>query len=227
MPQAMRADGPRERLLRLGPEALSDQELVALLLSTGTPQRPVGELAAHVLTQAGGLTGLERAGAGALAEIPGVGLGKACRLLGALEVGRRLAARPLAPGARLPSSQAVAAALRPRLAWSQVEQFLAIPLDAKNRAMGELRLAVGGLTACPVSPADVFRALLREAAAAVVFVHNHPSGEPAPSPEDVAITERLRRAGELLGVRVVDHVIIAREGHFSFLDAGLLGSTGA
>jgi len=83
---------------------------------------------------------------------------------------------------------------------------------------------VGGVTASPVAPADVFRALVREAAAGVIFVHNHPSGEPTPSPEDVALTERLCRAGELLGVRVLDHVILAHEGYFSFLDAGLLAS---
>jgi DNA repair protein RadC len=216
-------EGPRERLLRVGQEALSDGELVALLLGTGTSDAPVVELATRLLAQEGGLGGLERMGVGRMAQTRGVGRGKACRLVAAFELGRRVAARPLAAGAKLQSSQAVDAALRPRLARSPVEQFLAIPLDAKNRAMGELRLSLGGLTACPVSPADVFRALLREAAAGVVFVHNHPSGEPSPSPEDVAMTERLREAGDLLGVRVVDHVIVAREGYFSFLDAGLLG----
>ncbi|MFW6050566.1 MAG: RadC family protein [Myxococcota bacterium] len=216
-------NGPRERLLRVGPEALSDAELIALLFGTGSTELPVTELAGRVLAEAGGLSGLERMGAGQLAKARGVGVGKACRVVAALEIGRRVACRPLEPGAKLASSQDVDAAVRARLARAQVEQFLAIPLDAKNRAMGELRLAMGGLTACPVAPADVFRALLREAAAAVVFVHNHPSGEPSPSPEDVALTERLRQAGDLLGVRVVDHVIVGREGYFSFLDAGLLG----
>src|SRR5690606_18345940 len=117
----------------------------------------------------------------------------------------------------------VDAAMRPRLANADVEHFIAIALDAKNRPVAEISIARGGLAACPVSPADVFRALLREAAAGVVFVHNHPSGEPSPSAEDVALTDRLRRAGELLGVTVLDHVIIGREGYFSFLDAGLLG----
>lgn len=209
--------------MRVGPEALSDAELIALLLGTGSAELPVAELAARVVAWGGGLTGLERMGAGRLAEARGVGAGKACRLVAAFELGRRVACRPLEPGARLACSQDVDAALRPRLARSEVEQFLAIPLDAKNRAIGELRLAIGGLTACPVVPADVFRALLREAAAAAVFVHNHPSGEPSPSPEDLALTERLHQAGELLGLRVVDHVIIGREGYFSFLDAGLLG----
>lgn len=218
------SSGPRERLLRVGAEAMSDAELVALLFGTGDRNLPVTELAHRVLARAGGLTGLERLGAGGLAELRGVGVGKACRIVAALELGRRIASTPFEPGTKLASSQEVDAAVRSRLAPAPVEQFLAIPLDAKNRVLGELQLAVGGLTVCPVAPADVFRALLREAAAAVVFVHNHPSGEPSPSPEDVALTERLRRAGELLGVRVVDHVIVGREGYFSFLDSGLLAT---
>ncbi|MFW6087542.1 MAG: JAB domain-containing protein, partial [Myxococcota bacterium] len=194
------------------------------LFGTGDRNLPVTELAHRVLGRAGGLAGLERLGTGGLAELRGVGVGKACRVVAALELGRRVASTPFEPGTKLASSREVDAAVRSRLAPASVEQFLAIPLDAKNRVLGELRLAVGGLTVCPVAPADVFRALLREAAAAVVFVHNHPSGEPSPSPEDVALTERLRRAGELLGVRVVDHVIVGREGYFSFLDSGLLAS---
>lgn len=217
-----RTSGPRERLLRVGPEGLADAELMALLLGTGGRDLPVEELATRALSRAGGLQGLERMGARRLASMRGVGLGKACRVVAALELGRRVVCSPLEPGAKLTSSREVDAAVRPRLARSEVEQFLAIPLDAKNRAMGELRLAMGGLSSCPVAPADVFRALIREAAAGVVFVHNHPSGEPSPSPEDVALTERLRQAGELLGVRVVDHVIVGREGYFSFLDTGLL-----
>jgi DNA repair protein RadC len=217
-----RADGPRERLARVGVESLSDAELVALLLGTGARGVPVEVLAASVLAERGGLVGLERAGLGALAARVGLGESKACRLLAAVEVGRRVGAVPLVRGMRLGSSRDIDAALRPRLARAEVEHFLAIPLDAKNRPTGELRIATGGQSVCPVAPSDVFRALLREAASAVIFVHNHPSGDPAPSREDQLITERLVRGGELLGVRVLDHVIIAREGYFSFLDAGLL-----
>ncbi len=226
-PTAARSDGPRERLARVGPESLSDAELVALLLGTGARGLPVEVLAASMLAERGGLSGLERTGLGALAARTGVGEGKACRLLAAVEVGRRVGASPLARGARLGSSRDIDAALRPRLARAEVEHFLAIPLDVKNRPMGELRIATGGQSVCPVAPSDVFRALLRESAAGVVFVHNHPSGDPAPSRDDQLITERLVRAGELLGVRVLDHVIVAREGYFSFLDAGLLRETEA
>jgi DNA repair protein RadC len=222
-----RSDGPRERLARGGAEALSDAELVAILFGTGTRGVPVEVLAAAVLAETGGLAGLERVGLGALSARGGVGDGKACRLLAAVELGRRVTTTPLVRGVRLGSSRDIDAALRPRLGRSETEHFLAIPLDGRNRPLGELRIASGGVSACPVAPGEVFRALLREAATGVIFVHNHPSGETAPSPEDLLITERLVRAGALLGVRVLDHIIIARDGYFSFLDAGLLSSAEA
>lgn len=219
---ARATEGARERLSRLGAEGLSDAELLAILLGTGARGQPVAVMAARLLEETGGLSGLERTGVGALSGHAGIGFSKASRIVAALELGRRVVERPLARGARIGSSRDVDAALRPRLARASSEHFIALPLDAKNRAIGEIRIAVGGLTACPVAPSDVFRALVREAAAAVIFVHNHPSGEPTPSPEDVALTQRLIRAGELLGVRVLDHVILGHEGYFSFLDAGLL-----
>lgn len=220
-------DLPRERLRRRGVAALSDAELLMLLLGTGGRGRPVGQLAQELLVAARGLRGLERMGRGELAALPGFGESKACRILAALEIGRRVACRPLPLGAKLSSSAAVAEALGPRLSASEREHFIAIPLDARNRPLGELHIATGSLTACPVSPADVFRALLREAAAGVIVVHNHPSGEPSPSPEDLALTQRLDQAGELLGVRLIDHLIVGREGYFSFVDAGLLGDIAA
>jgi DNA repair protein RadC len=219
--------GPRERALTVGLDGLSDSELVALLLGTGGRGEPVARLSARLLEEVGGLGGLERHGPGGLAGFAGLGRAKAYRLLAALELGRRAHARPLRRGTAIVSSRDVDAALRPRLARADQEHFIAIPLDAKNRPMGEIRIASGGLTACPVVPGDVFRNLVREAAAGVVFAHNHPSGEPTPSAEDIALTERLRRAGELLGLRVLDHVIVGHDGYFSFLDAGLLSPAGA
>lgn len=220
--EATITEGPRERMRAVGSEGLSDAELLAILLGTGARREPVGVLASRLLHEVGGIAALSRVGAGALEQIAGLGPGKASRIVAAVELGRRVVTRPLPRGARVGSSRDVDAALRPRLAAADVEHFIAIALDAKNRPIGEIEIARGGLSACPVSPADVFRALLREAAAGVVFVHNHPSGEPSPSADDVALTERLRRAGELIGVRVLDHLIIGREGYFSFLDAGLL-----
>lgn len=220
-------DLPRERLRRRGVGALSDAELLMLLLGSGGRGRSVGRMAQELLVSARGLRGLARMGRGQLAALPGFGDSKACRIIAAIELGRRLASRPLPLGAKLSSSAEVVESLRPRLAGSEREHFIAIPLDARNRAIGELHIATGSLTACPVSPADVFRALLREAAAGVIVVHNHPSGEPSPSAEDLALTRRLDEAGELLGVPLIDHLIVGRGGYFSFVDAGLLGDLAA
>jgi len=214
--------GPRERLILNGEHALSDAELLAVLLGTGSAKEPVSVLAQKLLERSGGLGGLRRAGMSAISAVPGIGSTKACRLRAALELGLRLSAEPLRPSTAILHSEDVVAALGPRLRDAAREHFFALALDAKNRPVAEILVAVGGLTACAISPADVFRLVLKEPAAAVIFVHNHPSGEPGPSADDVSVTERLRKAGALLGISVLDHVILGREAHFSFLDAGLL-----
>ncbi|AKF08415.1 DNA repair protein RadC [Sandaracinus amylolyticus] len=220
--ESFAGDGPRERLRREGREALSEEELVALVLGTGSAREPVTVLAARVVREIGGAAGLARSGVGGLSSIDGLGESKAMRLVAAIELGRRVQQRPWSPGPKIETSRDVDDLLRPRLADQEIEQFVALALDAKNRVSAELKIAVGGLSACPVAPADVFRAILREAAASVVFAHNHPSGDSTPSADDIALTDRLVRAGTLLGVRVLDHVVVGREGYFSFVDAGLL-----
>ncbi|MCB9707316.1 MAG: DNA repair protein RadC [Myxococcales bacterium] len=214
--------GPRERLCVVGAEALSDAELIAILLGTGAANTPVTVLAERLLSAFGGLEGLERQGIGSLGTYQGVGLSKAARLLAAFELGKRTCARPLVRGQALTSSSHVDQAMRPRLGQLINEQFFALPLDSKFRMLGALRIAVGGLNCCAVSPSDVFRTLMQEAAAAVIVVHNHPSGDPRPSPEDILFTRHLVEAGQLLGISVLDHVIIGKEGYYSFLDRGML-----
>jgi DNA repair protein RadC len=223
MQQAVVHEGPRERLAMHGEEALSDVDLLAVLLGTGSRREPVGVLAARVMAHAGGLDGLRRMGVRDLAACVGIGPTKACRLRAALELGARAVSQPLSSRESIRSSRDVDRALRPRLRDATREHFMAVALDVRNRPVAVLEIAVGGLASCTVSPADVFREVVRHAAAAVVLAHNHPSGDCAPSDEDVAITERLRQAGELVGVRVLDHLILGHDGYFSFLDAGLLG----
>lgn len=212
----------RERLALRGESSLSDAELIAVILAAGGGAESAHVTAARLLELVGGLQGLAAAGLDRLSDQRGVGVGKACRLRAAVELGRRLAATPLCRGVAISGSRDVDAALRPRLSTATREHFLAIPLDARNRPLAEIDVAIGGLSACALTPADVFREVLRWPAVSVVFAHNHPSGDARPSPEDIEVTERLRVAGGLIGVDVVDHVIIGESGYFSFLDRGLL-----
>jgi DNA repair protein RadC len=213
--------GPREKLESGGSAALSDGELIAILLGTGTRDRPAPVLAEQLLCRLGGLPGLLHAGLQDLSRLTGVGSGKAARIKAALELGRRANAQPLWRGSRLASSEDVYRAFGPLLCDAKHEELWAVALDARRRVICRVLLARGGLSACPVSPSDVFRPLIHHAASAAILVHNHPSGAADPSGEDLALTERLAHAGELLGITLLDHVIVASEGYFSCLDAGL------
>ena len=218
--------GPRERLSLHGRAALSDVELLAVLLGTGTSSAPVTVLASQLLEYAGNVHGLARLSLAELETHRGIGTTKAGRLLAAIELGTRIHARPLHHRQAVASSRDVAAALTPRLRDETREHFLAIALDAKNHPIAELSIALGGIVACSITPADVFRPVLRAAAVSVIFVHNHPSGDPFPSDADVAITRRLCQAGELLGIQVLDHLVLGRDGYFSFLDSGWMPRPG-
>jgi DNA repair protein RadC len=212
--------GPREKLATHGSAGLSDGELVAILLGTGTRDRPAPALAEQLLCRLGGLQGLLHAGIDQLAGVSGVGSGKAARIAAALELGRRASAQPLLRGTRLSSSEDVYRTFGPLLAHARYEELWAIALDVRQRVISRILLARGGLSACPVSASDVFRPLIQAGASATILVHNHPSGAPEPSAEDLTLTERLAQVGELLGIGLLDHVIVAAEGYFSCLDAG-------
>lgn len=225
-PSIANTDAPRERLAFSGAATLSNKELIAILLGTGRSGEPVLQLAERIARLAHCHGGLASMGFGHLASLRGVGPTKACRLLAAVELGRRLQSTPLTQGKPLRSSVEVHKAFA-HLASQAQEHFIAVALDARQRVRGQYVLAQGGIDQCTLKPADTFRRLLAEQAAGAVFVHNHPSGHPRPSQADIAITQRLVAAGNLLGIAVVDHVIVAKEGYFSFLDAGLLTGSDA
>lgn len=214
------ADWPRERLAALGPAALSDAELVALLLRTGSGARSALALGAATLEAFRGLRGLATAELAELEALPGFGPAKAAALVAASELGRRSAARRLERGAVLRSPVDVHRHFSARLRDAACERFLVLLLDGRHRVLGEVTVSQGTLTASLVHPREVFGPAIRRAAAAIVLVHNHPSGDPTPSAEDRSVTLRLREAGELLGIRVVDHVIVAERGYHSFDEAG-------
>jgi DNA repair protein RadC len=217
--------GPRERGVSEGWDSLSDSEIVAVLLGTGEKGRPVLRVAAELLEQSAGLVGLSRLGAHALAEMQGVGLAKAARIAAGFELGRRLLLRTSGtPRLNLASSAEVARWGRIRLAPLDHEQVWVLALDGRNGLRAAKRIAEGGLHGCSLDPRDVLRAVVREAASAFVLVHNHPSGDPTPSEEDIDLTNTVARAAAVLGTPLVDHVIIAGGGHTSLFDLGLVAS---
>ncbi len=219
-------DRPRERLRQLGPEALSDAELLALLLRTGTRRGDALALATGLLDQHGGLAGLARLGGREIETATGVGPAKSAAVGASLEIGRRVAARRLPVGAAIRSPEDVYRHFHPSLRFASCERFLVLLLNGRHRLLGQEMVSQGTLTASLVHPREVFRPALQQAAAALILVHNHPSGDPTPSPEDRQVTARLARAGEILGIRVLDHVVVADRGFCSLREEGALPDPG-
>jgi DNA repair protein RadC len=219
-PRLPQLDRPRERLERCGAEALSDAELVALLLRTGARGRDALAIAHALLERHAGLRGLARATGSELRDADGVGPAKGAGLIAALEIGRRVASRELRPGEPIRGPEDLWRHFGARLRDASHEQFLVVLLDGRHRVLRSEAVSRGTLTASLVHPREVFRPAIREAAAALVLVHNHPSGDPTPSREDREITARLIGAGELLGIPVLDHVVVAESGYRSLREEG-------
>jgi DNA repair protein RadC len=211
-------DRPRERLLAAGPRALSDVELLALLLGTGSGKLSA-RAAALALLEAVPLPELAWSPPDAIAAWPGVGPARAAAIAAAFELGRRGAWTPPQRGERCLDPSRVFELLR-HAAHADRETFHVVLLDVRGRLLRAVQVAEGSLSQCPVSPRDALRPAVREGAHGLVFCHNHPSGDPSPSPDDVDLTERLRAAAELVGVLARDHVIVAAGGYYSFVEAG-------
>jgi DNA repair protein RadC len=215
---------PRERLLKQGADKLSDAQLLGIILRTGAGGKTAIDVGRELLDTFGGIAGIARAGIAELCRVQGVGPAKAAEIKAAMELGRRHQ-RPTLAGASLCASQEVAEYFHPRLRDIKKEEFRCVLLDTKNRVIREETVSTGSLTASLVHPRETFKTAVRESAAAVIFVHNHPSGDTRPSQEDILLTRRLVQAGDVLGIKVLDHVIVGDGGHFSFRDSGLLQHT--
>lgn len=216
-------DLPRERLWALGPAALTPGELLAILLGTGSSTTSVVEVAARLLEAGGGsLRRLAARPPAELLRVSGVGAAKGARLVAAFELAIRLAgeARPARP--RIGEPADVARLMAPRLRDLEVEEFRLLALDSQSRVLRDVLITRGLLNSSLVHPREVFRPAIAEAAAGIIVVHNHPSGDPTPSAEDQAVTRQLVAAGRLLDVPVYDHVVIAGDRFVSFATAGLL-----
>jgi DNA repair protein RadC len=213
-------DRPREKLERLGVSGLGDNELLAIVFGHGDTRTSALDLANAALAAVGGLEGLARATPDDLRRIAGIGAARAAQLVAAVEIGRRSLTRRREARPQILSAVDAARLLVPQFGALPVEQFGVLLLDTKHRVVRITRLSVGTLDASIVHPREVFRAATAAAAAALVLFHNHPSGDPTPSEDDVALTKRLVRAGDLMGIAVLDHVIVAENGFASLRERG-------
>lgn len=213
---------PRERLLRHGAASLSPAELLAICLRTGTRGASALELARRLIAESGGLNALLGAAPEELMRRPGLGLAKVCQLKAGLELARRALEAELVGGAALTSPRASADYLRARLAGHPYEVFAALFLDNRNRVLAFEELFRGTVDGAQVHPREVVRRALAHNAAAVIFAHNHPSGEAEPSAADLAVTRRLVDALALIDVRVLDHFVIGRKAPVSLAERGLM-----
>jgi DNA repair protein RadC len=209
---------PRERLLTCGAQALRDDELLAIILQSGNRHVSVLELANRVLARANGLYGLLDITVEELVDVTGIGLAKALQIAAAIELGRRIIRKPTEHRVQIRCADDAAEYVMDRLRFLKKEHFVILHLDTKHCVMGEETVSIGSLDASIVHPREIFKSAVKKSASAILCVHNHPSGDPTPSPEDVAVTRRLMEAGKLLGIDVLDHIVVG-DGRFVSLKA--------
>ncbi|MDF2502215.1 MAG: repair protein RadC [Anaerosporomusa subterranea] len=215
-------DRPRERLLKHGAQTLSTADLVAILLRVGSREESAVRLAERLLFDHQGLAGLGRITPREMVKLKGIGLVKAVTIAAALELGKRLRDQKSEERPVIRNSQDVRDHMMPLLRYEQREKFYLLPLSTKNHVLDEREISIGSLNASIVHPRELFREALNYAAASVILVHNHPSGDPAPSREDIEVTRRLMEAGKLLEIPVLDHVIIGDGKYVSMKDKGII-----
>ncbi|HEX4341083.1 MAG TPA: DNA repair protein RadC [Polyangiaceae bacterium] len=217
----------REQALLHGMHTLADIDLLALVLGTGAEGESAISIAARLLDAAGGLVGLSRTRGHALSLRRGIGPAKGARILAALELGKRALAAALDDERDAVSSfDAVVDWARPRLATLEHEEVWLLTLDGRNGLLGATRIAQGGLHGCALTPRDVLRPALRDGGSAIVVIHNHPSGDPTPSPDDIKMTAALAVACDVVGIELLDHVVVARGGATSLREMGAVPGSG-
>ena len=215
-------DRPREKLQRLGAATLGDNELVAIVLGHGRPNQSALDLANLLLDGIGGIEALARARADDLRHLPGIGPARAAQVLAAVELGRRTLTRAGRQRMQITTPRTAAELLLPLYGNRSVEQFGVVLLDTRHRVLRTTVVSVGTLDASIVHPREIFREATAAGAAALVLFHNHPSGDPEPSPDDVKLTQRLIAAGVLMGIDVIDHVILGDVRYCSLREKGYI-----
>ncbi len=212
---------PRERLAMLGPEALSDSELLAILLRTGLRGMNAVQLARNLLLDSGGLTGLHSKSFGELCQMRGIGAAKAAQLKAAIELGRRLATVRPEERPKIQSPEDAAAQVLYEMGALEEERLRVLLLNTRNELMRIAEVYRGSLNSSLIRVGELFREAIRENAAAIIVVHNHPSGDPTPSPEDVAVTRAIVEAGKTMDIEVLDHLVIGKNRFVSLKARGL------
>ena len=217
-----RQERPRERLQKFGAEALSAQELLALVIGRGIPKKSVMNIAQELLARFGNVKAIGQATIEELSQIKGIGLAKAAQIKASFELGRREELEPELKNFDIKDPESVVKAIRASIKDKAKEHFKLILLNPRNKIIGISTISIGTLNASLVHPREVFKDAIMHTAASVVLAHNHPSGDPEPSEDDITITKRLIEAGKILGIEVMDHIIIAKNGFFSFKEKGLI-----
>ncbi|TVX87253.1 JAB domain-containing protein [Paenibacillus agilis] len=215
-------DRPRERMIRSGAEALSHAELLAILLRTGTRDESALLLAQRILNRTGSLRSLGDMSVHELTQIRGIGTAKAVQLQASLELGRRMAQTRITEDPFIRRPQDAADMVMETMRHYKREHFMCLYLNTKNRVLGQETISIGTLDASLVHPREVFRAAMKYGSASIICLHNHPSGDPTPSQEDILITRRLMEAGELIGIEVLDHVVIGDNRYVSLKEQGYM-----
>ncbi len=214
-------DRPRERLLKLGAQALSTAELLAINLRTGVGGENVLRLAERLLAHFGSLPGLSRASISELKQVKGIGEVKAIEIKAAIEIGRRLMAAAPEERARVTTPADAANLLMSEMMFLEQEHLRLVLLDTRNHVLKSPTIYIGSLNTSVIRIGELFRDAIKESAAAMIVVHNHPSGDPSPSPEDINVTRQIVKAGKLLDIELLDHIIIGRNKYVSLKERGL------
>lgn len=215
-------DRPRERMIANGPQSLSTHELLAILLRTGTKEESVLQLSNRILNEFEGLRLLKDASLEEITSIHGIGRAKAIQLMAAVEIGRRIGRLKYEDRFMIRSPEDAANYMMEEMRFLSQEHFVCLYLNTKNQVMHKQTLFIGSLNASIVHPREVFKEAFRRSAASIVCLHNHPSGDPAPSREDIDVTKRLVECGKILGIDVLDHLIIGEKKYVSLKEKGYL-----
>lgn len=213
---------PRERLKRFGPEALSAQELLALIIGRGIPKKSVMNIAQELLARFGNIRAISQATIEELSQIKGIGFAKAAQIKACFELGKRQDLEPELNNFDIKNPQDVAKVIRASIKDKAKEHFQLILLNTRNKITGISTISIGTLNSNLVHPREVFKEAISHSSASVILAHNHPSGTPEPSEDDLTITKRLKEAGKILGIEVLDHIIVTKNGFLSFNEKGLI-----